>query len=390
MRVLFASTRGGGHVGPLVPLARTCLRAGHEVLLAAPASAPRFGLTHRAVAEPSREEVAAVWTPTWPPSPVPAARVIGDLFVGLYARAALPDMLNLVAEWRPDVVVRETMEFGSALAAERHDVPQVRFGIHLDARIDQASLEGELRVRPAGRTPAGANSSGRLAGMAAAALEDLRVDAGLEPDPSARALLDAPLLTLAPRAFGEVPGVRRFRDPDVRPRAPRDLVYVSFGSEAPHSELYPVLYRTAIADLPGQVLVTTGRDPAELGPVPANVRVERWVPQQDVMPHAAVMVGHGGSGSTLMALAAGVPQVLVPLFVDGPVNARRVAELSAGIALDGGPDADVAGAVKQVLEMPRYSWGAALLAAEIANLPPIDEAVALLEAQRSAAGQAIR
>ena len=72
--------------------------------------------------------------------------------------------------------------------------------------------------------------------------------------------------------------------------------------------------------------MTIGRhvDPDALGPLPANVRVERWVDQGEVMPHAAAMVGHGGSGGTLAALAAGVPIAFLPQFVDGPANAARV------------------------------------------------------------------
>src|SRR5215217_999082 len=90
---------------------------------------------------------------------------------------------------------------------------------------------------------------------------------------------------------------------------------------------------------PVRLFMTIGdrRDPDELGPLPASIRVERWVPQAAVMPRASAVVGHGGSGSTLAALAAGVPQALVPLFVDGPANARRVAEIGAGIAVEDGP-----------------------------------------------------
>ena len=93
----------------------------------------------------------------------------------------------------------------------------------------------------------------------------------------------------------------------------------------------------ALAGVRARVLVTVGRhaDPAELGPLPANVHVERWVAQASVMPHAAAMVAHGGAGTTLAALAAGVPLVLLPLSADQPINARRVAELGAGLALDG-------------------------------------------------------
>ena len=162
------------------------------------------------------------------------------------------------------------------------------------------------------------------------------------------------MLTLAPPSTSQPggespPALLRFRDRAAAPAhdlpawgdpaAP--LVYVSFGSEAPASHHFPGLYRRAaeaLGELPVRALVTIGdrRDPAELGPLPSSVRVERWVPQAAVMPHASAVVAHGGSGSTLTALAAGVPLALVPLFVDGPANARRVAELGAGIALEDG------------------------------------------------------
>ncbi len=105
------------------------------------------------------------------------------------------------------------------------------------------------------------------------------------------------------------------------------LVYLSFGTEVPTMPFFPDLYKEAIAALaeqPLRVLVTIGdkADPAELDPLPPSVHVERWVPQAAVMPHAAAMIGHGGSGSTLTALAWGLPMALLPLFADQPANAR--------------------------------------------------------------------
>ncbi|MET0768363.1 MAG: glycosyltransferase [Solirubrobacteraceae bacterium] len=374
MRILFSTTRGGGHLGPLIPLARACVRAGQEVRVAAPASLAgaigRAGLRHSPVGAAPAREIDAAFAPVWARR-ASAAHVIGDLFAGMHARAALPDMLELVEGWRPDVVVRETMEFASSLAAERYGVPQVRVGVHLQAAVD--------------------GNAGPLA-LAAQPLGALRPRAGLDPDPELRAICDSPLLTLAPAAM-DVPGAppaRRFRDPEAALAGSRNggppLVYVAFGSEAPGSQHFPGVYRAALEALAGvdaQVLVAVGdrRDPAELGPVPANARVERWVPQAEMMRRAAAMVGHGGSGSTLSALAAGVPQALVPLFVDGPANAARVAELGAGIALDG-PDAvreALAPAVRRLLEEPAYRAAAREVAAEIAALPPVDDAVAVLQ-----------
>ena len=90
------------------------------------------------------------------------------------------------------------------------------------------------------------------------------------------------------------------------------------------------------------------------------------------MPHAAAMVGHGGSGSTLAALAAGVPTAFVPQFVDGPANAERVAALGAGIVAT-----DLAQAVHALLEDRSYRDAAERVASEIRALPPVDDAVEL-------------
>jgi UDP:flavonoid glycosyltransferase YjiC (YdhE family) len=363
MRVLFATTRGAGHFGPLVPFAHAALRAGHEVLVAAPGSAAalaaRAGLPHRAVGEAPAEAVeAALWN-----GATSSEDVIRDVFVGMHARTALPGMLEVVAGWRPDVIVRESMELSSVLAAG--DIPVVRVGIHLDSRTD---------------------STGWLEDIVASAL-------GVAPE----RLRDGPLLTRSPG--GDEDGVYRFRT-DVPRRRDPELVYVTFGSEAAGSPHYPRVYREAAEALEGlPVLMTVGdrRDPAELGPLPRSVRVERWVAQAEVMPRAAAMVSHGGSGSTLMALAAGVPQAFVPLFVDGPANARRVAELGAGIVAE-----DLRAAVDALLDDAAYAAAAGRVADEIAALPPIDSAIEIFARQssqartgarryyRSAAGQAIR
>ena len=100
---------------------------------------------------------------------------------------------------------------------------------------------------------------------------------------------------------------------------------------------------------------------------PRNVHAERWVPQAAVMPHAAAMACHGGFGTVRAGLAAGVPLAVLPLFADQPDNARRVAELGAGVALD-----DVAGlapAVAALLADPAYRAGAAAVAADVRALP---------------------
>jgi UDP:flavonoid glycosyltransferase YjiC (YdhE family) len=376
MRLLFATTRGAGHVGPLIPFARAAAAAGHDVLFAGPGSArnavQRAGFAFAEVGEPGRPEAERAWAPVWSNETSPGmAVVVQDLFIGLHARLALPGMLDAAVRFRPDVIVRETLEFSSALVAERLAIPQVRVGVHLDSDTD---------------------ADPRLLGVATPALDALRPELGLRPDPEATAIRESPVLTLAPASTSGTAPALRFRDAAPAPQAalPRwsdaahPLVYASFGSEAAASHHFPGLYRRAalaLAELPVRTLLTIGdrRDPVELGPLPASVRVERWVPQAAVMAQASAMVGHGGSGSTLMGLAAGVPQALVPLFVDGPANARRVAELGAGLAVEPGSDR-LAPAVGELLTDPGHRAAAAAVAAEIRALPPVDDAVAALEA----------
>ena len=133
-----------------------------------------------------------------------------------------------------------------------------------------------------------------------------------------------------------MPGTLRFRAPDVRvsslpdlwPGDERPLVQLTLGTVAPGTELYPRVYRAALdalAELPVRVLVTTGRaaSPEALGPLPPSVRAVRWLPQADVVAHAAAIACHGGSGTVQAALAGGVPLAILPLFADQPHNAAE-------------------------------------------------------------------
>ena len=84
------------------------------------------------------------------------------------------------------------------------------------------------------------------------------------------------------------------------------------------------------------------------------------------------MACHGGFGTVRAGLAAGVPLAVLPLFADQPYNARRVAELGAGVALDDvrRPGARGAGAAAE----PGYAAAAAAVAADARALPVVDEA----------------
>lgn len=64
--------------------------------------------------------------------------------------------------------------------------------------------------------------------------------------------------------------------------------------------------------------------------LPDGVRHFEYIPFSQVLPRAAAFVHHGGIGTTAQALAAGVPQLLMPLAHDQFDNAMRVRRLGAG------------------------------------------------------------
>jgi UDP:flavonoid glycosyltransferase YjiC (YdhE family) len=393
MRILVTSRGSSGHLTPLAPFAHAAMRAGHHVLAA--------------VQEPHRENARRLGLPSvtvqaapperWKPLMASFARLdletanrtmVTEYFGRLDTEAALPELLRLVEEWRPDVILRESWEFASTIAGEVHGVPVVRGGLGLGV-IEELTDE-----------------------LMPPVLDPIRADAGLAPDPDGHALRDAPYLTMVPELLEDPDApaprdVHRHRHP-VREeaitlpsrwwpgRGADPLVYVSFGSVAGGSGLpyFPSLYRRvadALDGFPARVLLTLGQepDPAALGPLPANVHAARWVPQDAVLSRAAMTVTHGGHGSTLGALAHGVPAVVVPLFsIDQWANAAAVERAGAGIALDedratrqvlAAPrDWVLDGlrpAVEQVLADPEYTRAARRVAGAMAALPGPDAAL---------------
>ena len=95
---------------------------------------------------------------------------------------------------------------------------------------------------------------------------------------------------------------------------------------------------TALGTLPVRGLLTTGPalDPASVR-APANVKVVRSAPHAHVLEHASAVVTHGGHGTVIKSLAAGVPLVVMAHGRDQADNAKRVTTRGAGIARSAAP-----------------------------------------------------
>lgn len=382
MRVLFTTQPAFGHFHPLVPLAHSLAAAGHEVAVACSRSfAPTVAACGlRAIPAgldwleegggPARAFPALA---SIPHGPTRAAWAMANVFGGVTAALMAADLLALAADWPFDLVVRETREFGGCLAAEQLGIPH--------AIVETVAAQPTLWP------------------LLAAPLAQHRAALGLPPDPELAMLhrylhlsVRPPTLQIAPLP----PTHHSFRAPvfdrsavDTAPDWAAGLlespvVYATLGTVMNRAVpgLFAAILRGAGA-VAGTLILAVGgdSDPAALGPQPAHVHVERYVPQSLIFPRCDLVVTHGGSGTLLAALAHGLPLVMIPIGADQPDNAALVAALGVGRVI--GPDERtpeaIRATVRAVLADPTYRQNAERLRDEMAALPGPEHAVRLLE-----------
>lgn len=326
MRVLFASLGSVGHTYPLIPLAIAARDAGHEVHWAAGA----------AVHPPLAAHGLRPFRPA-------------DAFYEIYAEDLAPELDRL----RPDLVVHEWGLPGAAVAAHRAGIPGVWHGFGrmipdgIGLQLPQTVVPGRphLDICPPSLQDKDFLATGE------------RIE--LRPVP------------FSPDGALSVPG------------GSRPLVYLTLGTAFGTAELLSTAIE-GLARLDVTIVVSAGRvPPADLGDLPAAVTVAAWVPQARLLPYAGLVVHHGGSGTTLGALAAGVPQLFLPQGADQFANAAAVTAAGAGLQLL--PAEVTADAVAQqaraLLPGPAGAPGrggghrdaARAIAGEIARMPSPDE-----------------
>jgi UDP:flavonoid glycosyltransferase YjiC (YdhE family) len=376
MRILFSSTRGTGHLQPLVPYAKELIARGHEVAVAAPVDVGdalrEAGLRHAVFGHPGDEVLGPIWASFRAHSHQEVVSIaMREIFAGANANAALPRLRETVASFRPDLIVRESLEFAALAAAEAAGVPHARVAVH--------SVSFEEMLPPLARE--GVDALRALSGLAPDGGASLRAEAVFSSFPESLDVVPATSPLRVPFRARERDASAKAASASWAPAADsRPMVYVTFGTIAGGVPEFRAIYRTsldAIAELPVRALLTTGRsfDPSALGTIPTNVQVEQWVPQAEVLPHAAVLVCHGGSGTLLGGLAAGLPLVVISFGADQPHNAKLVAAAGAGIDLESPDAATLRAAIERALQDRALRASAQRLAREMAAMPTIAEGV---------------
>jgi UDP:flavonoid glycosyltransferase YjiC (YdhE family) len=141
----------------------------------------------------------------------------------------------------------------------------------------------------------------------------------------------------------------------------------------------------ALRDEPINVVATVGPDGDmnAFNPLPAHMRIEKFVPQDTLLPHCAAVVCHAGAGTVLGALGHGVPLLVMMLQVaaDHYEVASQIVTSGAGLSL---PEGDLTAvgvreSLRRLLSNPDYQLAARRIGAQIASIPsPIDVAAAFV------------
>ena len=379
--MLFTCRPLAGHFDPLVPLANAARAAGHPVAFAT--GEPYATLARDAGFEAFRAGPDQGFREQWSPRYPGYEDLVGDeqrrffwteIFANLELIPRAGDLESIVDEWRPDVLVHEMAELAAPLVGTARGLPYVD--------VSYGALVGSSLLRAAGEAAAPQWRS-----------------RGLEPHPAAGLLRHLYVDTCPPSMqnpeIASVAAVQLLRPAaaDVAEGAPpawlgerrgAATVYLTMGTVWNRNLDLFRLVIDAVRDEDIALIVTVGQqnDPADLGPQPDNVVVHRCVPQAELLPRCDAAIVHGGAGTTMGALAFGVPLVLLPQGADQYANAERVVAAGAGrqilrseVSVD-----TVRDALHSVLSEPSYRGAAARIRAEIHDMPDADAAARRIEA----------
>jgi UDP:flavonoid glycosyltransferase YjiC (YdhE family) len=403
MRILFTTSAWAGHYFPMVPLGWAMQSYGHEVRVLCTPTGARHVQSSGLMPVPvlNDHDNPLFWPRLWylervkrglaldnglmPLHPVTGERMTSlDEFDWPAYKKQHPDeaksyetkmwrTLIFVKTWEPDLVIHDLMSTEGPFAATLHGVPSV---LHLWGPVGTDEPDEALRIVPEYDTgilgKLGVEASG--ADLIKYVIDPCPVS--LAPPTKARRL---PMRYVPYNGPGEAP--QWVHDEPLR----RRILVVwghtlsRFGDD---SFLVPEILK-ALSDVDADVKLAINPKEVPLlgGEVPKNVEVLEQFPIHLLLPHCDAVVHHGGAGTVMSAVVAGVPQLALPYETEQHANGVRVAQSGAGLQMLG-KDADVTSIRSSVLALlndPSFKAAALKLQAELADRPSPAELVPELE-----------
>ena len=360
----------------MLPLARALGAAGHDVAFASgepivgEAEADGFTSFRAGLGVEAREQLGPEMG-SLSPAQI-RSFMFRELFVNIELGPRADDLMQIVEAWKPRLIVHEVAEFAAPLVATAFGIPYADHSYGPSVPLDVIRAAGEA-----------AAPHWHGYGLEPDALGGLYRNLYLEVCPACLQIGHAVTTDVQElRAFESVPSAGpKPAWLDALPALP--TVYVTLGTM--YNKNLDV-FRIVLDGLRGKelsIIVTVGKqnDADVFGPQPDNVQIRRFVPQELVLPECTIAVTHGGAGSTMGALAFGLPLLLVPQGADQFFNTERVIAAGAGIGLLPGElsAAAVREAVRTLMQDQAFRTAAQSIASEIAAMPDAADAVVALE-----------
>lgn len=408
MRVLFVTIPEKSHLYGLAPLAWAMRAAGHEVRVASTAefadAIVRTGMTAVAVGRnegitagmsgirAAQEHGAVDWSELDPAKVTWAEETdraqMGAYGYAMYSEPMMDELVAFARDWRPDLVVWDTLAYAGPVAAAASGAAHARaLTSSVDVWVAKRRLLRKLNEEvPADerRDPLRAWLDGRSEDFGGRFSEEF-VTGQLAVDPLPDSLAVPTDIRRVPMRF--VP----YNGPAVVPdwlRTPPERPRICLSLGASNTERYGGDYVStadilaALAELDAEVVAALLPAQArELGTLPPNVRAEP-VPLAALLPTCAALVHHGGFGNYGNALVNGVPQVMVSTAMsDHLYRGEDLVRHGAGVLLrhhEANPDV-VCDAVSRLLSDAAFRDNANRLRDEALALPAPTEVVPVLE-----------
>jgi glucuronosyltransferase len=164
------------------------------------------------------------------------------------------------------------------------------------------------------------------------------------------------------------------------------FIFFSMGSALKSTELperYRKMFLNVFSKLKQRVLWKWETDTME--GLPANVKLSKWLPQQDVLGHKNIrlFITHGGLGSTTEAIYHGVPLLGIPIFGDQKGNLFKAEQAGFALPLSFNDLTEeiLLDALNKLLNDPSYMKNAKKLSSIFLDQqnPPLERAVFWIE-----------
>jgi calicheamicinone 4-hydroxyamino-4,6-dideoxy-alpha-D-glucosyltransferase len=369
MRVLFTSTDGISKLFPLVPLAWAFRTAGHEVLVTFTDEVGMAATTGLQVIEvapgfdsmalftKAMEEhpgLAEVFAAPLSDDPTPLAPLLAAL-----NRPFVDRTIETAEQWRTDLVVYEQTATYGLITAARLGVPAVQrnLGILRTGRGQEATaqyLTDVCQRYGIGALPKPATT-----------LEYVTPSMLPFPEPEGRFMRETPF------TGGAVLGDR------LPQRGSRPRIAVTMGTALPGMHALAVLQPTiaAAASVDADFVLALGDGDLGAVELPANISTVGWTPLDALLRTCDAIVHHGGSMTTMAAIDAGVPQLVLldAMHLGLKTSAPAVQMRGVGlVAMQSEVDAEL---LAQLVTDEKLRTATTEVQAELAGLPSPAETV---------------